>query len=61
MIASYTAGIEGVELHYLNAGHGAPVILLHGYAETSRMWRPIIPALAEPFNVVAPDLPGFGD
>src|SRR5205085_10165787 len=34
---------------------------LHGFAETSRMWRPIIPLLAERFTVIAPDLPGIGD
>jgi pimeloyl-ACP methyl ester carboxylesterase len=60
-IASRTADIEGVKLHYLTAGHGAPVILLHGYTQTSLMWRPLIPALAERFTVVAPDLPGIGD
>ena len=37
------------------------MILLHGFAETSRMWRPIIPSLAEKFTVIAPDLPGIGD
>jgi pimeloyl-ACP methyl ester carboxylesterase len=37
------------------------VVLLHGYAETSRMWRPIIPTLAEKFTVIAPDLPGIGE
>jgi pimeloyl-ACP methyl ester carboxylesterase len=61
MIFSRTATIDGVNLHYLTAGHGTPVILLHGYAETSRMWRPIIPALATRFTVIAPDLPGIGD
>jgi pimeloyl-ACP methyl ester carboxylesterase len=60
-IASRNAEINGVKLHYLTAGHGTPLILLHGYAETSRMWRPIIPALAERFTVIAPDLPGIGD
>jgi pimeloyl-ACP methyl ester carboxylesterase len=35
--------------------------LLHGYAETSLMWKPIIPALAGRFTVIAPDLPGIGD
>jgi pimeloyl-ACP methyl ester carboxylesterase len=49
-------------LHYLTAGKGpATVILLHGFAETSRMWRPLIPLLAEKFTVIAPDLPGIGD
>jgi len=60
-IASRTAEVEGVKLHYLTAGHGTPLILLHGYAENSRMWRPIIPMLAEKFTVIAPDLPGIGD
>jgi len=60
-IASHDAKIENVQLHYLTAGHGPPVILLHGFAETSQMWRPIIPLLAEKFRVIAPDLPGIGD
>ncbi len=60
-ISSRTAEIEGVRLHYLTAGHGPAVILLHGYAETSLMWRPIMPLLAERFTVIAPDLPGIGD
>ena len=60
-IISRTVEIDGVKLHYLTAGHGTPLILLHGYAETSLMWRPIIPALAERFTVIAPDLPGIGD
>src|SRR6185295_14184490 len=60
-IASRSKNINGVELHYLTAGHGPALILLHGYAETSRMWRPIIPKLGERFTVIAPDLPGIGD
>jgi pimeloyl-ACP methyl ester carboxylesterase len=60
-IASRTAEIDGAKLHYLTAGHGTPLILLHGYAETSLMWKPIIPALARRFTVIAPDLPGIGD
>jgi pimeloyl-ACP methyl ester carboxylesterase len=60
-IASRTEDVDGVRLHYLTAGKGPAVILLHGYAETSRMWRPILPVLAERFTVIAPDLPGIGD
>jgi pimeloyl-ACP methyl ester carboxylesterase len=60
-IVSRTAEVGGVRLHYLTAGHGTPLILLHGYAETSRMWRPIMPVLAKRFTVIAPDLPGIGD
>lgn len=60
-IAARDAKIDNVQLHYLTAGKGSAVILLHGFAETSRMWRPIIPTLAEKFTVIAPDLPGIGD
>ena len=60
-IASRDATVSGVKLHYLTAGRGPAVILLHGYTQTSRMWRPIIPLLAQKFTVIAPDLPGIGD
>jgi pimeloyl-ACP methyl ester carboxylesterase len=60
-ILSRSANIEGVQFHYLTAGKGPAVILLHGYTQTSRMWRPLIPLLATKFLVIAPDLPGIGD
>jgi pimeloyl-ACP methyl ester carboxylesterase len=60
-IESRTAKIDNVQLHYLTAGKGPVVLLVHGYAETSRMWRPIIPMLAKRFTVIAPDLPGIGE
>src|SRR5271170_7413428 len=60
-ITSRDVKVEGVKLHYLTAGHGPAVILLHGYTQTSRMWRPLIPKLVKKFTVIAPDLPGIGD
>jgi len=60
-IATKYATVDGLKLHYLTVGHGPTVILLHGYAENSRMWRPAIPVLAQKFTVIAPDLPGIGD
>ena len=60
-VAARSMTVDGAKMHYLMAGRGEPVLLLHGYTQTSRMWRPIIPALAERFQVVAPDLPGIGD
>ena len=60
-ITSQSADVDGVKLHYLKAGHGPAVLLIHGYTQTSRMWRPIMPLLAEKFTVIAPDLPGIGD
>ncbi len=61
VIVARAADVDGASVHYLMAGRGAPVILLHGYTQTSRMWRPIIPILAEKFRVIAPVLPGIGD
>jgi len=55
------ATVNGVKLHYLTAGNGSPVILLHGYAQNSHMWRPLMKELAKAHLVVAPDLRGFGD
>src|SRR6202163_3627794 len=59
--ASKDADVDGLKLHYTMGGHGPAVVLLHGFAETSRMWTPILPVLGEKFTVIAPDLPGIGD
>src|ERR1700760_1338880 len=58
---SLVAKVEGKKLHYLIAGQGPALILLHGYTQTSRMWRPLIEKLKDKFTVIAPDLPGIGD
>jgi len=60
-IQSHYQVVDGLKLHYLTAGNGPAVILLHGYTQTSHMWRPLIPLLADKFTVIAPDLPGIGD
>ena len=44
-IKSSTAKIEGKKIHYLTAGQGPTVLLLHGYTQTSLMWRPLIERL----------------
>ncbi len=59
-VESAYAQVNGVEIHYLVAGEGSPVILLHGFAQTSHMWLPLIPELAKTHLVIAPDLRGFG-
>jgi len=58
---SRDAIIDGTTIHYTTGGSGPAVILLHGFAETSRMWNPILPVLGAKFTVIAPDLPGIGD
>jgi pimeloyl-ACP methyl ester carboxylesterase len=54
--------IDGLEIFYREAGaKAAPaVLLLHGFPTSSHMFRNLIPALADRYHVVAPDLPGFG-
>ena len=53
---------NGIEIHYVRHGAGLPLVLLHGWPEFWFGWRKNILALAEAgFDVVAPDLRGFGD
>jgi pimeloyl-ACP methyl ester carboxylesterase len=59
-VQSKFAEANGVRIHYLQAGKGEPVLLLHGFAETSRMWLPLIKELAKSHTVIAPDLRGYG-
>jgi pimeloyl-ACP methyl ester carboxylesterase len=61
-IESRFADVNGLRMHYLAAGtSGSPVILLHGYAQNSHMWRPLMKELGKTYRVIAPDLRGFGD
>jgi pimeloyl-ACP methyl ester carboxylesterase len=57
----HTATVNGIQLHYVRAGQGDPVVLIHGYPETWYAWRKIMPTLAEYYTVIAPDMRGFGD
>jgi pimeloyl-ACP methyl ester carboxylesterase len=59
-IESRFADVNGIRMRYLAAGSGDPVILMHGYAETSHMWIPLIAELGKSHMVIAPDLRGFG-
>src|SRR5258707_14621333 len=53
--------VNGVLLHFVPAGQGDPIVLLHGWPETWYQWRKIIPPLAEKYTVIAPDMRGLGD
>ncbi len=57
----HTASVNGVQLHYVMGGKGDPIVLLHGWPQTWYEWRKIIPALAENYTVIAPDMRGLGD
>jgi pimeloyl-ACP methyl ester carboxylesterase len=53
--------VNGVRLHYVTAGSGDPLVLLHGVPKTWYYWHRIIPLLSEHYTVIAPDVRGFGD
>lgn len=55
------ARVNGVRLHYVTAGQGTPLLLIHGTPKTHSYWQRIIPLLTDKFTIVAPDLRGFGD
>jgi pimeloyl-ACP methyl ester carboxylesterase len=51
----------GVGIEYEVTGEGRPVVLLHGFPDSGRLWRHQVPALAEAgFRVIVPDLRGYG-
>ena len=56
------ATVDGNKIFYREAGPrtASTILLLHGFPTSSHMFRDLIPALADRYHVVAPDLPGFG-
>ena len=61
VVSHHHADLGDVRLHYVTAGAGFPVVLLHGWPQSWYEWRHVIPGLAEKYRVVAPDLRGLGD
>jgi pimeloyl-ACP methyl ester carboxylesterase len=55
------ANLKGVRIHYVTAGKGIPVVLLHGWPQTWYEWRHLLTICADRFEMIAPDLRGLGD
>jgi len=55
------ADVNGTRIAYERGGNGYPLLLIHGYPETRRMWRTVADALTARFDVVSMDLRGYGD
>ncbi|MDX8141637.1 alpha/beta hydrolase [Lentzea sp. BCCO 10_0061] len=55
------AQVNDFRMHYLRGGNGSPVVLLHGFPQTSAEWEPQLKALAQNHTVIAVDLRGTGD
>lgn len=59
-IQYHTIKLSHMQMSYLQAGEGVPLLLLHGFPQHSHMWRKLIPELANHYLVIAPDLRGMG-
>lgn len=51
---------DGIALHFVTAGEGPPLVLIHGFPQTWYQWRRVIERLADRFTIIAPDLRGIG-
>jgi pimeloyl-ACP methyl ester carboxylesterase len=60
MIKHSTVSINGADIHVARAGRGRPLLLLHGWPEFWLTWEPVMTRLADRFDLIAPDLRGFG-
>lgn len=60
-IATHDVIVDGLRIHYVQAGSGSPVVLVHGIAASAVDWHLNVAALAQHFTVTAMDLPGFGE
>jgi pimeloyl-ACP methyl ester carboxylesterase len=60
-LSHHFAQVDDVTLHYVTSGRGPAVVLLHGWPQTWYEWRHVIPALAQRYTVIVPDLRGLGD
>ncbi len=59
-LAHHRLEANGLKQHYVEAGSGPPVILLHGFPETWYAWRHQIPVLGQHYRLIVPDLRGYG-
>ena len=60
-LSHHYADLGDVQLHYVTAGEGFPIVLLHGWPQSWYAWRYVMPELAKTYQVIAPDLRGLGD
>jgi len=58
--SSHYTQVNDLRLHYLEAGEGDPILLLHGFPTSSHLWRNVMPELAKTHRAIAIDLPGYG-
>jgi 3-oxoadipate enol-lactonase len=52
--------VDGINIAYVRRGHGAPLVLIHGYPLDHSIWDEVAPLLEDEFDLIIPDLRGFG-
>ncbi len=53
--------VNGIQFAYTRRGKGTPLVLLHGYPLDHHLWDEVVPLLEDTFDVILPDLRGFGE
>ncbi|MGY2680699.1 alpha/beta fold hydrolase [Pseudomonas tolaasii] len=61
MVTHNTAHLSNSSIHYVTAGEGYPIVLLHGWPQTWKCWSKVIELIPQGYQVIVPDLPGLGD
>jgi pimeloyl-ACP methyl ester carboxylesterase/heme-degrading monooxygenase HmoA len=61
VFSHHTIAVNGINLHYVMGGKGDPLLLVHGHPETWYAWRKVMPALAQHYTLIVPDMRGYGD
>jgi haloacetate dehalogenase len=56
-----TVRANGIRMNVWTGGEGPTLVLLHGYPQTGQMWHKVSPTLLKRFNLIIPDLRGYGD
>lgn len=56
-----TVRANGIRMNVWTGGEGPTLVLLHGYPQTGQMWHKVSPTLMKRFNLIIPDLRGYGD
>lgn len=60
MLNHHDIVLRGSRIHYVEAGAGPTLLLIHGFLVSHKEWLDVLPALAERYRCIVPDLPGFG-
>lgn len=61
VFSHHTLAVNGINLHCVTGGQGEPLLLIHGHPQSWYAWRKVMPALAQHYTLIVPDMRGYGD